>query len=172
MVIFSVSTTKAFGLYYKQVNSSSNLASTTSVFIIGGTGTTTKTFASDGYQQLTHFIALASSSTPPTLCWTNQYSNDGTDWYTQDNNYASTSAGTSDTVHASSQYKECWTYATTSSSHVMSYGTDGKTIYIGRKIVVPNLDSVFTRTVFSIDPGVRARLDIRSVLKNEIIVQK
>jgi len=158
---------KAGGLYYQDSTSSNaNFASTTSSFIVGGTGTTTKTIASDGFEQISWLVALASSTTPPTLCWTNQYSNNGTDWYTEDYSYAST------TVHISTEKQECWLYATTTSTNFVSRGSDGLTYYIGRKIVVPNLDTVFTRTIFSINYGVNARLDIRGSLKNEVVKDK
>lgn len=157
-------TVTAAGLYYIP-SASYGVASTTSTYIIGGTGTTTRTFASDGYQQMSWLVALASSTTPPTLCWRNEYSNNGTDWYTESN-------ATSTYTHNAVERSECWTYATTSASSLISRGSDNKTLFIGRKIVVPNLDTTFTRTVFSVNPGVNARLDIRSSLKNEVVTTK
>lgn len=160
-----VQTAKAIGLYYV-ASSQTGVASTTSSYIIGGTGTTTKTVMSDGLEQVSFLVALASSSTPPTLCWSNQYSNNGTDWYGEDQVYASS------TTHIASDKQECWLYATTSASTIISRGTDGKTLFIGRKIVVPNLDTQYTRTIFSIQPGVNARLDIQSSSKNEVVITK
>lgn len=157
---------KSAGLYYIK-SAEYDVASTTSTFLIGGTGTTTKTVTSDGYQQISWLVALASSTTPPTLCWKNQYSNNGTDWYGEDGTYAST------TAHYTADRKECWTYSsTTADTNIVSRGSDGVTLFLGRKIVVPNLDTTYTRTIFSVDPVVRARLDIRSSLKNEVILNK
>lgn len=163
----SIPAAKALNLYYIQLYGSANVASTTSSFIIGGNSTTTKVIGSDGFNQVSWLVALASSSTPPTLCWKNQYSNNGTDWYTEDSQYASS------TIHISGNKSECWTYSTTTSgTTIISNGSDGVTQYVGRKIVVPNLDTQHTRTVFSIDPGVSARLDIRGSLKNEVKLNK
>ena len=167
-VLFGNQTVKGLSLYYVPSSQSISLASTTATFIIGGTGTTTKTFYSDGYQQNSWLIALASSTTQPTLCWINQYSNNGTDWYTQDSfNLASTTP-----QHVGTENQECFTYATTTATQLISKGTDNLTWYIGRKIVVPNLDTTLTRTIFSITAPGRGMLDIRSSLKNEVTLTK
>lgn len=167
VVLIGILGVKAANLYYVPISYSPNVASTTASLIVGGTSTTTKTIASDGYQQLTYLVALASSSTPPTLCWMNEYSSNGVDWYGEDYSYAST------TVHISTQKQECWLYSTTTAGNtVLSRGTNGVTSFIGRKIVIPNLDTMFTRTIFSINSGVNALLDIRRILKNEIVLTK
>ncbi len=173
ILIGSVSTVKALNLYYIQVGGSTEVASSTSTFVIGGNATTTKTIVSDGFSQVSWLVALASSTTPPTLCWKNQYSNNNTDWYTED---ASSTLASTNLAHSPIDKQECWTYASTTSgtntATILSTGSDGKTLFMGRKIVVPNLDTQYTRTVFSINTGVSARLDVRGSIKNSVVISK
>lgn len=164
ILVLGNSVAKSAGLYYIP-SAAYSVASTTSTYVIGGTATTTKTITSDGFQQVSWLVALASSSTPPTLCWKNEYSNNGIDWYTESN-------ATSTYVHNNLEKTECWTYATTTASEFISLGSDGVTRFIGRRIIVPNLDTTYTRTLFSVNPGVNARLDVRSSLKNEVVIHK
>lgn len=164
--VFTAQVAKGITLYYLP-ESSTGVASTTASFIIGGTATTTKTITSDGNQQISYLVALASSTTPPTLCWQNEYSNNGTDWYNEDSVYASSSP-----THIVGENQQCVTYATTTASNLLSRGRDNVTLYIGRRIDVPNLSTTYTRTKFSIGATQRAMLDVRSTLKNEVITTK
>ena len=160
--------TKSASRYYALINPTPNLASTTATFIIGGTSTTTKTFDSDGYEQATFLVAMASSSTPPTLCWKTQYSDNAVDWYSEDYTYASS------TSHLSPDPQSCWLYSTTTAlgTNIISQGRDGVTTFLSRKIVIPNLDTNYTRTQFSISSQNRAMLDVRVVRKNTVITSK
>ena len=159
---------KAVSLYYQ--SDSMNLASTTATFIIGGTATTTKTSISDGFGRISYLAALASSTTPPTLCWRNEYSSNGTDWYAE--NVALNSSATS-TVSVRTFKEECWIYATTTDETLyLSKGSDGNTIYIGKRIDVPSLSTAWTRTKFYVNAGVNARLDVKKVISNEVIQVK
>lgn len=161
-------TVKAISLYYQ--SDSMNLASTTATFIIGGTATTTKATVSDGFGRISYLVALASSSTPPTLCWRNEFSSNGTDWYAE--NVALNSLATS-TVGVRTAKEECWLYATTTETSLyLSTGTDGKTIYVGKKVDVPSLSSAWTRTIFYLTAGDRARLDVKKIVSNEVIQTK
>lgn len=163
-----VKAVKAVSLYYQ--SDSMNVASTTATYIIGGTGTTTKTTISDGFGRISYLVALASSTTPPTLCWRNEFSANGTDWYAE--NVALNSLATS-TVGVRTFKEECWVYATTTDTTLqLSTGSDGKTIYIGKKVDVPSLSSAWTRTKFYVNAGVNARLDIKKVVSNEVIQTK
>lgn len=167
ITLLAIGGAKAAGLYYTPVDSDPRVASSTAVFVIGGTATTstTKVTQSDGQQQISYLLAIGASTTPPTICWTNQYSNNGTDWYTE-------MQSTSTITHLAAEKKECILYATTTADTFLSRGADGLTHYIGRRVVVPNLDTTYTRTIFSVQPGTRARIDIRRSLKNEVILQK
>ena len=159
---------KAVSLYYQ--SDSMNLASTTATFIIGGTATTTKTSISDGFGRISYLVALASSTTPPTLCWRNEYSANGTDWYEE--SVALNSLATS-TVSVRTFKEECWLYATTTDETLyLSKGSDNKTIYIGKRIDVPSLSTAWTRTKFYLTAGDRARLDIKKVISNEVTQTK
>ena len=158
---------KSAGLYYTGTVNDNLAASTTATFIIGGNATTTKTFNSDGYEQVSYLVALGSSTTPPTLSWKNQYSNNGVDWYNEDQVFASS------TTHLSTDRTETWVYSTTTAgTNIISRGTNGVTLFVGRKIVVPNLDTVYTRTQFSISPTSHAMLDVREVKKNTVVTNK
>ncbi len=155
---------KAVPLHYLPSTQAGGVASSTASFVLAN-GSITKTFSSDGIQQVTWLVAMASSSTPPTLSWTNQYSNNGTDWYSEDSVYASS------TTHIAAEKVENWLYATSSATTIISTGPDGVTKFIGRKIVVPNLDTQFTRTIFTVT-GANARVDIQRSLKNEVVTVK
>lgn len=161
-----IKTASALNLYYQQSSPRGTVASTTASFMIGGTSTTTKTIATDGYEQLSFFVAIGSSTTPPTLTWKIEHSNNATDWYGEDQTYASS------TIHTQATRTDSWKAATSSDSTILSRGTDGKTLFVGRKIVIPNLDSQYTRVSFSIGAGERAMLDIHSSLKNEVVLTK
>ena len=159
---------KAVSLYYQ--SDSMNLASTTATFIIGGTATTTKTSISDGFGRISYLVALASSTTPPTLCWRNEYSANGTDWYEE--TVALNSLATS-TVSVRTFKEECWLYATTTDETLyLSKGSDNKTIYIGKRIDVPSLSTAWTRTKFYLTAGNNARVDIKKVISNEVTQTK
>lgn len=171
IVLFSIVgggflTAKAAGQYYNGSDPDLAPASTTASMMVGGTATSTKTFSSDGFDQMSWLVAIGASTTPPTICWTNQYSNNAVDWYTEDTVYASS------TIHVATEKQECMLYATTSASTFLSRGIDGATHYIGRRIVVPNLGTSFARTIFSINPGAQALVDIRGIRKNQVIVNK
>ncbi len=164
-------------LYYHNNSQIGKSATSSSAYIIGGNGTTTQTFQSDGYQNASYMIELASSTTPPTVCWRNQYSNDGTFWYSQ-GDITDVSTSTTATVFVPSTPKEtCWTYASTtapatSQNAQLTAGADGKEVYVFRKISTPVLDTLYTRTVFYINAGVNARLGVERNLKNEVTTSK
>lgn len=160
-----VSSVKALNLYY-EASSHTGVASTTATFMIGGQATTTVTRVADGYQQISYLVSLGASTTAPTLCWKNQYSNNNTDWYTEDLVYASS------TLHLTTEKEECWTYATTTTTNLISMGSNGVTLFVGRKIVVPNLDTQYVRTQFYLSGTGRGMLDVRTSLKNEVIKTK
>lgn len=159
---------KAISLYYQ--SDSLNLASTTAAYIIGGTGTTTKPSISDGFGRISYLVSLASSTTPPTLCWRNEYSSNGTDWYAENVNLNELATST---VGVRTFKEECWLYATTTDETLyLSKGSDGNTIYIGKKIDVPSLSTAWTRTKFYLNAGVNGRLDIKKVISNEVTQTK
>lgn len=166
--IISIPNVKSAALYYlPQGVSGDTSATSTTAYLTGGTGTTTKTFSSDGVEQVTFLVSLFSSTTPPTLCWKSEGSNDGTRWYGVDSTYASS------TVHIQDSSEHCWTYAsTTGILPQVTIGADGKEIGIRRKIIVDNLDTLNSRTIFYVRPGVAARLGVETSLKNEVITTK
>lgn len=159
-----VGTAKAVNLFYQA--DSMNLASTTAAFQIGGISTTTKTASSDGFGRVSYLVTVASSSTVPTLCWRNQFSDNGTDWYGE----FATSTNTTGTV---TDKVECWDAATTTdTSNFISRGTDGVTIHIGKRVDVFNLNTGLMRTVFYLNNGQRARVDVKRISSNEVVVTK
>lgn len=170
-LLVGVTAAKSATLYYLSNSNPNKTATSSTTYIVGGTGTTTVTFNSDGFEQASYLISLASSTTPPKLCWRNQFSNDGTFWYGEDETYAST------TVSNSNEKENCWTYASTTYPATSKYaqltsGAVGTEVYLFRKVTVKNLDTAHTRTIFYVSPGVNARLGIERNLKNEVIVQK
>lgn len=155
--------TKAAIFYYGSERNI-DVASSTSQFVLAN-GTVTKTFASDGFEQASMLVALASSSTAPTLCWSNQFSDNGTDWYSEDNTYASS------TLHVGTQRSDCFTYSTSTGTTIISTGSNGVTNYVGKKIDINNFNTVMARTIFTVT-GANARIDIRVNKKNEIVILK
>lgn len=156
---------KAVNVYY-QADGAPNVASTTATFQIGGLATTTKTSSTDGFGRVSYLVAVASSSTVPTLCWRNEFSDNGTDWYGE----FATSTNTTGTV---TNKVECWTAATTSDiTNFISRGTNGVTIYIGKRVDVLGLNTGLTRTIFYLNNAQRAMVDVRKVISNEVIIAK
>jgi len=153
----TVTVVKAGPLYYLPSSQAGGVASTTATFVASGT-TITGRFTSDGVEQVSYLVALGSSTTAPILSWVNQYSNNGTDWYTDTTGYASTTAN-------------YWAYGTTTGQTIISNGSDGVTKFIGRRIDVTNLGTTHTRTVFTVTGG-NALIDIQRSLKNTVITTK
>lgn len=164
VILFGIAgSVTAAGFYYPSSNSN-NVASTTASYVLAN-GTVSKTIISDGIEQVSWLVAFASSSTPPTLSWTNFYSLNGTDWYAEDQTYASS------TAHVSSEKVENWVYATSSATTILSNGSNGVTKFIGRRIVIPNLGTLYTKTIFTVT-GANAMLDVRSATKNQVVISK
>lgn len=147
---------------------SDDVATTTTTFLKVGTSATTTPSNTDGYEQLSYFVILGASTTPPTLCWRNQFSFDGIDWYAEDKEVTSNA---STTVHVMDGREDCWTYASTTGKSYSITGTSSVK-YITKKIVVPNLDSTFTRTIFYLSSGGDALISVKSALKNTLILPK
>lgn len=162
-VLATVTVSKAAIFYYGS-DRNIDVASTTAQFVLAN-GTVTKTFGSDGFEGASLLVAIASSSTAPTLCWSNQFSDNGTDWYSEDSIYASS------TVHVATQRSDCFIYSTSTGTTLISTGSDGKTVYVGKKIDVNNFNTVMSRTIFTVT-GANARLDVRVNKKNEIVISK
>jgi hypothetical protein len=163
--LFSYSSVKAFNAYYQTDQKQGVLASTTAVYMVGGMATTSEYTISDGIESVSYMVAIASSSTAPTLCWQNLYSNNGYDWYGSDQ-------ASSTIAHQSSDVVECWTAATTSSSIIISRGTTGDELFIGRRIIVSGLDTQYLATNFWVTAGQKVRLDIIKNIKNSVVVNK
>lgn len=164
LVVTVLATASKAAIFYYGSERNADFASTTAQFVLAN-GTVTKTFGSDGFEKASLLVALASSSTAPTLCWSNQFSNNGTDWYSEDDVYAST------TVHIGTQRSDCFTYSTSTGTTLISAGSDGKTVYVGKKIDISNFNTVMSRTIFTVT-GANARLDVRINKKNEIVILK
>ena len=173
-LFFSV-VVKSATFYYLHDSNVNKTATSSTSYIIGGTSTTTKTVLSDGYEQISYMISLASSTTPPQLCWRNQFSNDNNFWYGED---AELTTNATTTTHVRTAKEHCWVYAsstdptTSNQAQLVGGGNNGKEIYVFKKVVVPNLDTPYTRTVFSITPGANARLGVEINKKNELVLQK
>lgn len=163
VIVALVSGSKAAIFYYGS-GLNVNVASTTSQFILAN-GVATTTFSTDGYESTSLLIALASSSTAPTLCWVNQFSDNQVDWYSEDSLYASS------TLHVGTQRSDCFTYSSSTANSIFSSGSDGVTRFIGKKIEVSNHNTIFGRTIFTVT-GANARLDVRLNKKNQIVILK
>jgi len=155
--------TKAAIFYYGSERNV-DVASTTAQFVLAN-GTVTKTYSSDGFEEASLLVALASSSTAPTLCWSNQFSDNGTDWYSEDTIYASS------TLHVGTQRSDCFTYSTSTGTTIISNGSNGVTRFVGKKIDINNFNTVMSRTIFTVT-GTNALLDVRVNKKNEIVILK
>lgn len=164
LVVTVLATGTKAAIFYYGSERNVDVASTTAQFVLAN-GTVTKSFASDGFEKASFLIALASSSTAPTLCWSNQFSDNGTDWYTQDSLYASS------TLHVGTQRSDCFTYSTSTGTTIISNGSNGVTRFVGKKIDLDDLNTVFTRTIFTVT-GANALLDVRTNKKNEIVILK
>lgn len=158
---------KAALLYYHHNAVSGKTATSSTSYVIGGRATTTDVFSSDGLEQASYYVTLTSSTTPPTLCYQVESSNDGTFWYSNNRNLASSTVGFGGAL------ENCFTYSTTTvasaTSSNMVTGEDGLSTAIFRKIVIEDLDSAITRVLFYVRPGVAARLGIERSVKNEVI---
>jgi hypothetical protein len=162
-------TVKAANVYYQAI-SGVGVASTTAVFQIGGQATTTKTFSSDGYGRVSYLISVGASTTPPTLCWRNEFSDNGTDWYAES---VALNATATSTISVRTAREECWIYATTTDTSLFqSLGSDGKTVFIGKKIDIEGLKTGHTRTKFYLNNANRARVDVKTIVSNEVIITK
>lgn len=172
--VLSFTVVKAVPLYYLPSAQFGGVASTTASYIIGGTGTSTltKTFSSDGIEQASWLVAVASSTTPPTLCWKTEFSNNGTDWYGTDNFLASTTVDSAILSHNAGERSDCWKASTSTASTIISRGSNGVSLFVGRKIVISNLDTTHTRIIFAVNPGVNALVDIQRSLKNTVVTTK
>lgn len=158
-------------LYYNNTSVIGKTATTSTSYIIGGNATTTDSFVSDGYEKVSYMLSLASSTTPPTVCWTVQSSNDNSFWYAKDmdQNYAST------TSHTSNGQQDCYTYSTSTQDNTLvrqTGGALGTEIYTFKQIEIGSLNTVYTRVKFYVLSGVSARLGVERNLKNEVILTK
>jgi hypothetical protein len=163
-LVFMAGNTKAFNGYYKASNPYA-LASTTAVYRAANATTTIVTDV-DGLQQMSYLVAVASSSTVPVLCWQNEYSNNGSDWYSQDFTYASSTSH----FNQSSVYQDCMSFATSTNSTIFSKGNDGKTNFVGRRITIDRMDSQYVRTSFV--NSVASMVDVQTSVKNDVVVNK
>lgn len=147
---------KAAALYYLPSSQIGGVASTTAAFVAVGS-TVTGTFSSDGIEQVSFLVAMGASTTQPILNWMVEYSNNGTDWY-------------SDTTGVASSTANYWLYASTTGT-IISKGDDGLTYFVGRRIDVTNLATTYTRVIFTVTRA-NAYVDIQRSLKNTVVMTK
>lgn len=155
---------KSAGLLYPTYRGT---ATTTLSYVIGGYSTTTVTSGTDGLNSIAYLVTFSSSTTPPTLCWQNQFSENNVDWYAEDD-----SANASSTISVVDGKENCWTYSSTtdlSSKITLSPSGLATTTYLFKKIVVKDLDTPITRTKFYVRPGVSANLSIKSIIKSSVV---
>lgn len=123
-------------------------ATTTPVYMTPGTATTTLTVSKDKGSVPALFIAFTASTSPAILNWDYQFSNNGIDWYEED-----------DTIEALARFD----HASTTVAHVWQPGsTTASTSY--KTLGMPNTSSKFMRVVFSLPIGT-----VNSSLYSEII---
>lgn len=141
---------------------------TSTVFMKGSAGAVaTTTVPTDGGEQLTLLVMLGSSTTPPTLGWRVQYSNNGVDWYDED--VASTTAGVTDHVIAGASNR--WIYSSTTANQTIVAGANNVK-YVTKRIVIPALDTSYTRIVWLASSGGDALLSVIPQVKNEYVLPK
>lgn len=171
LLLLAGGTVKAVNVYY-QANRSNGAASTTATYARQSTATSTnmQTFSSDGYSRVSYLVALGASTTPPTLCWSTDYSDNGVDWYADN---IALNANATSTVNVRTFKEDCWVYATTTDqSTYVSKGSTGDTIFLGKKIDVTGLSTGLARTRFYITSAAGALLDVRRIVSNEVILTK
>lgn len=165
---YRVQVAQAIGFRYPIENESQ--ATTTATFLRSGAGATaTTTVVTDGEEQLTLLVMLGSSTTPPVLSYRVQYSYNGIDWYDEDSMTTTNIATT--TYHVSSGFVHVWPYSSTTANQTIIDGTNSVK-FITKKIVIPNLDTVYTRIVWINGTGGDALLNVRYSTKNTYILQK
>lgn len=155
---------KSAGLLYPTVRTT---ATTTLTYVIGGYSTTTASLPTDGIDRISYLVTLGSSTTPPTLCWQNQGSDNNVDWYAEDTN-----ANASSTISVVDGKENCWTYSSTtdlSSKVTVSPSGLATTTYLFKKIVVSGIDTPMTRTKFYVRSGVNASLSIKAIVSSDIV---
>lgn len=117
-------------------------ATTTVVRMTAGTATTTYQLGASANGDVDEnflFIQLKASTTATILNWYYQFSNDGVDWFNEDNTLEST--GAAKINHASTTVTHVWTPGNTVSSTT-------------RKVLkVPSISSIFKRVVFTLPIG-------------------
>ena len=168
---FGLQQVKAIALYYVPVGLVNGKTATSSTaFIKGGLATTTVVSTSDGIEEISYYVTLTSSTTPPTLCWQNEYSNDGSFWYSEDAKFSSS------TISIGGAVENCWVYASTTptsaTSSRMVTGADGKEIALFKRIDVKDLNAQFTRTLFYVRPNIDSRVGVERSFKNQVITTK
>jgi hypothetical protein len=128
----------------------------------------TTTVATDGIEQLTLLVMVGSSTTPPVLSYRVQFSSDGVDWYDED--IITTSLATT-TYHVSTGAVHTWVYASTTANQTIVNGSNNVK-FITKKIVIPNMDTTYTRIVWLNGAGGDVLLNVRPSLKNEYVFLK
>lgn len=159
---------KAFGLRYipDQTTATTTPYQTFAKASVGAFATTTVN--TDGAEQLSLLVMLGSSTTPPTLNWRVQYSSDGIDWYDQDVLLAINSTTT---PHVRDGSIDTWVYASTTANQTVVTGANNVK-FITKKIVIQNLDTTYTRIVWLNGAGGDALLNVRTSLKNTLVLPK
>ncbi len=129
----------------------------------------TTTVNTDGSEYLTLLVMVGSSTTPPVLSYRVQYSGDGIDWYDEDAR-TTTDVATS-TYQVSSGFVHIWPYSSTTANQTVVTGSNNVK-FITKRIVIPNLDTTYTRIVWLNGAGGDVLLNVRPSLKNTIISPK
>lgn len=166
---FHVQLAGAFGFRYQP---DSNIATTTpyQTFAKASAGAfATTTVNTDGAEQLSLLVMVGSSTTPPVLSYRVQFSSDGIDWYDMDA-LTTTDVATS-TYHVSSGRVDIIPYASTTANQTIVSGSNSVK-FITKKLVIPNIDTTYTRIVWLNGAGGDVLLNVRPSLKNTIVAPK
>ncbi len=148
-----------------------NIATTTAyqTFALASAGSfATTTVQTDGAEQLTLLVMVGSSTTPPTLSWRVQYSSDGIDWYDED---MLLGVNSTSTAHVRDGAIHTWAYSSTTANQTIVNGSNSVK-FITKRIVIPNLDTTYTRIVWHNGAGGNLLLNVRPSLKNEYVLPK
>lgn len=168
---------EAFGNRYMPDQTIASTSAPYQTFLPSGSGVVaTTTVNTDGYQDLTLFTSVGSSTTPPTITYRVQYSpfvgidcvanQNACVWYDADS-ILNSSATT--TVHVSGGAIDSFVYSSTTANQSIFSGSNNVK-FMTKKIVITGLDSTFTRVLWT--SSVNAILNVIPSVKNTYIIPK
>ena len=127
----------------RSTNTQNPYSTTTRTYTTGGTGTSTLAMFTESIEQIDFNFLLKSSSTPPQARWRYEYSENGLDWFADDNTIT---ANATTTVVTQNFAEFTWNFA---SSTAGTSNTQDNNKHVRLK----DINSKYTRIVFYLAPG-------------------